>query len=215
MCKKLAEKGNSETYAMLGIQYWRGDGVIEDYIEAYKWLLLAGVNGDDVAAIKQDLAEKMTPAQISESQRLAKEFLQKKKPKTANAQEGQNIQREDMEVIFNWLIKDAEKGNITTQKQLGDAYYYGMGIQRNFLEAIKWYSKAAQKGSSEAQKSLANMYYDGQGVVIDYVESYKWALIAGMNGENVSSIQRLLVLQMTPEQIDKAKKLAKEFVVNQ
>ena len=47
---------------------------IEDYVEAYKWILLAGMNGEDVVDNKKWLTERMTPSQIAEAQRLAKKF---------------------------------------------------------------------------------------------------------------------------------------------
>jgi hypothetical protein len=76
--KKAAEQGLSKAQFILGNIYYEGKGVIEDYIEAYKWTLLAGMNGEDVANAKKIIAAKMTPSQIAEAQKLAKEFVAKK-----------------------------------------------------------------------------------------------------------------------------------------
>ena len=63
----------------LAVLYYSGQGVIEDYIEAYKWTLLAAMNGYDVSEFKALLKEQMTTSQIAEGQRLAKEFAEKKR----------------------------------------------------------------------------------------------------------------------------------------
>jgi hypothetical protein len=43
----------------------QGDGVPKDYVQAYMWFSLAGIDQEIVQA-----AEKMTPAQIEQAQRL-------------------------------------------------------------------------------------------------------------------------------------------------
>jgi TPR repeat protein len=44
--------------------YENGYGVVEDYVEAYKWTLLAGMNGGDVTDRKAWLRKRMTAGQI-------------------------------------------------------------------------------------------------------------------------------------------------------
>ncbi|MGA2094196.1 MAG: tetratricopeptide repeat protein [Sedimentisphaerales bacterium] len=75
---KAAEQGDETAQRNLALIYYDGKGVIENYVEAYKWALLAGMNGEDVTKIKQDLTAKMTPDQIAEAQKLAKDFVAKK-----------------------------------------------------------------------------------------------------------------------------------------
>ncbi len=81
---KAAEQDEPKAQSFLGSIYYEGKGVIEDYVEAYKWTLLAGMNGKDVATLKQLLAAKMSPIQIAEAQKLAKEFVAKKEKEKAN-----------------------------------------------------------------------------------------------------------------------------------
>jgi S1-C subfamily serine protease len=53
----------------LGLMYYKGDGIGKDYIESYKWLLLAAMNGSkDAQRLKEFLHTKMTSAQMEESQ---------------------------------------------------------------------------------------------------------------------------------------------------
>ena len=52
-----------------------GDGVAEDLVEAYKWLLLAARQGDEGAKqIMKVLESKLTSEQIAEGKKRARDF---------------------------------------------------------------------------------------------------------------------------------------------
>jgi hypothetical protein len=76
-----AEQGVAGAQANLGAMYARGRGVLEDYVLAHMWLNLAGAQGDKTAIRNRDLLETrlMTPTQLAEAQRLAREWQPKKK----------------------------------------------------------------------------------------------------------------------------------------
>lgn len=75
---KAAERGLAEAQLNLGGMYAEGQGVPQDYVEAYKWLDLAAASGDLTAKKNRDItAAQMTPAQIAEAQRLAREWKPK------------------------------------------------------------------------------------------------------------------------------------------
>jgi uncharacterized protein len=60
----------------LGDMYEKGKGVIQDYVQAHKWLNLAGANGyEDGRKARSLLEKRMTPAQIAEAQKLARESI--------------------------------------------------------------------------------------------------------------------------------------------
>ncbi len=60
--------------------YRKGEGVPKDYVQAHMWYTLAAAQGDkDAGEFRDLLAEKMTPAQIAEAQRLAREWKPKGK----------------------------------------------------------------------------------------------------------------------------------------
>ncbi len=62
----------------LGMMYANGQGVPQDYIQAHMWFNLAGANGYSEGATNRDsIAKKMTPGQIAEAQRLAREWKPK------------------------------------------------------------------------------------------------------------------------------------------
>jgi TPR repeat protein len=69
-----AEQGNVDAQATLGFKYEHGQGVPQDYILAHMWLSLAAAKGYPCGDKCDDLAAKMTPEQIAEAQRLAREW---------------------------------------------------------------------------------------------------------------------------------------------
>jgi TPR repeat protein len=63
---------------LLGYLYSKGLGVLQDYVEAHMWLNLGGVNGDATSIEARDfVAKRMTPGQIAEAQRRAREWKPK------------------------------------------------------------------------------------------------------------------------------------------
>ena len=72
--RKAAEEGDAWGQYDLGQTYRDGHGVPQDYVLAHMWMNLAASQDDWFAQGRNDLATKMTPAQIAEAQRLAREW---------------------------------------------------------------------------------------------------------------------------------------------
>ena len=64
----------------LGSMYGTGDGVVQDYVRAHMWFNIAATSGDSKYASKNRdiVAKRMTPAQIADAQKLARECVRKK-----------------------------------------------------------------------------------------------------------------------------------------
>ncbi len=74
-----AEQGKAEAQANLGTMNYLGEGVLQDDVLSHMWLSLAASQGDkDASRLRERLAEKMTPAQIAEAEKLAREWKPKK-----------------------------------------------------------------------------------------------------------------------------------------
>ena len=59
--------------------YAKGQGVPQDYIQAHIWFNLSAAQGNAMARKNRELiAQIMTPAQIAEAERLAREWRPKK-----------------------------------------------------------------------------------------------------------------------------------------
>jgi TPR repeat protein len=70
-----AEKGHGPAQANLGLMYVKGEGVPQDYVRAYLWLNLSASRGYNLAFKSRDsIAQRMTPAQIAEAQKLTREW---------------------------------------------------------------------------------------------------------------------------------------------
>ena len=77
--RKAAEQNFAMAQTKLGICYVVGQGVAKDYVESYKWWLLAAAQGDEVAQKElTPLEKKMTREQIAEGQKLARNFKPRK-----------------------------------------------------------------------------------------------------------------------------------------
>jgi predicted Ser/Thr protein kinase/predicted membrane protein len=75
-----ADQGVGMAASVLAELYAKGRGVPQDLVEAYKWLAVAGgqIEPNRVTVTLGDLASKLTPDQLAEAQRRAKEFVPKR-----------------------------------------------------------------------------------------------------------------------------------------
>ena len=72
-----ARRGKADAFYDLGIMYSIGKGVPVDLIEAHKWLNLAAMKGlREAQACRAELAAEMSPLEVAEAQRMAREWMQ-------------------------------------------------------------------------------------------------------------------------------------------
>jgi hypothetical protein len=87
--RRAAEQSNPDAQMLLGFAYSLGQGVPQDYVAAHMWVNLAAAklppgNARDMALqVRNQLADKMTPAQIVDAQKLAREWKPKSAPPAA------------------------------------------------------------------------------------------------------------------------------------
>ena len=73
-----AEQGNAEAQNFLGGMYVNGQGVVRDNVYAHMWWNIAASSGSESAVKNRDIvAEKMTAADISKAQGLARVCVKK------------------------------------------------------------------------------------------------------------------------------------------
>ena len=74
-----AEQGHAKAQAHLGGMYIIGQSVPQDYVQGYMWLALAAAQRLESAQNSVDIfAKRMTPEQLAEAKRLAREWKPKK-----------------------------------------------------------------------------------------------------------------------------------------
>lgn len=183
-----ADQGNSKAQNNLGYAYLNGQGVMQNYAEAFKLFQRAADQGS--AAAQSNLGYM---------------YLN-----------GQGMPKNDASALA-WFKKAADKGNTTAieaieayrkkaalgdaiaQTNLGVMYSNGHGSIKSYAEimktysknlstlqdlseALRWFQRAAAQGNSIAQLNIGLMYQKGLGVIQNDSESRKWMLLAAEQG---------------------------------
>jgi TPR repeat protein len=109
--RKAAEQGNADAQNNLGFMYSNGQGVPQDYVQGHQWLNLAAASGNSYAPQNRDLlARKMTPSQLAEAQRLAREW----KPTTGTVPDRPQETRESKPAASSTGFVVSRQGHVLT-----------------------------------------------------------------------------------------------------
>jgi len=104
----------------------------------------------------------------------------------------------------------AEQGDAEGQYQLALVYSRGLGVEKDFTEALKWDRLAAEQGHAKAQYNLGMMYYFGKGAPLNKVIAYQWVLLSADRGEQAAKDAVIaLAKKLSSQQIADAKAAAK------
>jgi TPR repeat protein len=213
--RKAADQGHKGAQALLGAMYERGRGVHQDYVQAHMWYNLAAAQGSVGAADSRERVEKaMTPAQVAEAQKLAREWKPKRDRVFASPFEEAiaAYNSQDYASALQLLRPLAESGNVRAQFLLGFMYEGGIGVLPDDIEAVKWYQRAADTGDDYAQYHMGIMHMNGRGVPRDLVSAYMWLDLAAMQGHQGAATARdSLARSVSAAQIAEAQKLAREW----
>ena len=111
-----------------------------------------------------------------------------------------------------WRIH-AARGDAHAQYNLGAMYDEGKGVPQDYAKAIQWYRFSVEQGFANAQYNLGALNYRGEGVPQDDVMAHKWFSLAAAQGVEAARKHRDIVAEkMTPADISKAQKLAREWL---
>jgi len=212
--RKAADQGHKISQYLLGMLYWNGVGVPKDEAEAFKYITKSAEQGYYEAQSKLGTLLSMQAAVIAHEKgyklpedwqndheitslyRMAAEWYGK-----AIAQgdadslsglgfmylSGNGVPKDEMEA-YKLFRAAAEKGDISAQHQIGEAYRKGrFGLQRNEREAVQWLTNPANQGMERAQYTLASIYdpqITGDGSVAkSETEAVKWYRESAMRGD--------------------------------
>ena len=178
-----AEQGDADAQFNLGVKYYYGEGIPQDFKKAIYWYTKAAEQGD-------------VRAQFSLG---------------AKYYDGEGAPQNNSRAAY-WFTKAAEQGNIRAQNLLGTMYYEGLRVPQDYVKAVHWFTKAAEQGEVRAQSLLGIMYYSGEGVPQDYVKAYVMLNRAASQGNATSKYNREILLKlMSSTQIEEGQKLSKYF----
>ena len=76
----------------------------------------------------------------------------------------------------------AEKGDPSSQVNIGHLYAKGRGVKKDYLQALHWFRLAADQGVANAQYNLGAMYQEGLGLAKDVQEALEWYRLAARQG---------------------------------
>ena len=95
----------------------------------------------------------------------------------SQAQEGlgwEAYQRGDYATAFLEFKELAGQGNPLAQNLLGEMYRDGLGVPKNYEEALKWFRESAERGWPLAHLNVGIMHAEGMGVPQDYAAAERF-----------------------------------------
>jgi len=165
-----AEQGDAAAQFELSVMYNNGHGE-KDHKKAAFWLSKAAENGHMVALWSIGNYQKAAELGDAESQlRLAQDYNY-----------GRGGKAYDKEQALYWYEKAAEQGHMSAQQSLGEFFYLGFQLPKDYTavhkddkQAVFWTRIAAEQGVAVAQDTLGEMYEEGFGVDQDYKQAAFW-----------------------------------------
>jgi TPR repeat protein len=206
--RELARQGDAGAQFKLGIMYYDGKGVPQDYVQAYMFFNRAAAQGYKNARDNRELAGKqiIPPADCDED--CAGRWFQYR------AAGALAYSTRDYATALRINRQLADQGDAAAQHSLGFMYGAGMGVRQDYAEALKWFLMAANQGIAEAQFNLGFMCQAGKGVPQDYVQAHMWFSLAAEQGLEPAKRNRdRIAKRMTPGQIAEAQKLVREWKI--
>jgi uncharacterized protein len=210
-------KGDAKAQYNLGLMYYNGQGVVQDYKEAVKWYRQSaeqeyvdaqynlGWMYDEGKGVIQDYKEAVKWYRRSAEQ--GDGFAQYNL--ALNYENGKGVLQDYKEAV-KWYRKSAEQGYVEAQYNLGVLY---RDVLQDYKESVRWFRLAAEQGFVQAQYNLGVMYYKGQGVPQDYVMAHMYFNIGSVSGRKDAIHGRGIVeTVMTSSQLEKAQDLAREWM---
>jgi hypothetical protein len=187
--RRAAEKGHVLAGLRYGLMLSEGVGIKRDIPAAQKWLTQARDNGVPEAALALGDMAARTPAS---------------RDKAANERTVQSA--------LSWYQVAAQGGVPSAQFKLANAYFSGVGVARDPVQAMLWYSRAAQQGLPQAQHALGIMLMGGVTGAPDPIEGYKWLLLADKAGNPDSrAVREKSAGQLSDRDRRQAETLAQRF----
>ena len=150
MFRALAEGGSAQAQLRLGQMYERGEGVLQSFVEATRWLRCAAEQASVPAMARlgeiylTGLAapETASPAALQQLQDKASgeaSLLKRLYPKGLSVSQ-------DLSEAAHWNSRAAAAGHEEAQARLGYQFATGLGLAKNLVEAERWFAASAEQG---------------------------------------------------------------------
>ena len=187
--QRLAKRGDDAAQFLLGMAYYNGEGVAQDYKESFKWFKRSSRQGNE-------FAENAVGVMYENGEGVKENFIEAIKWYRKSAKQDFDVAQHNLGEIYykgegvkkdynkaiKWYRKSAEKGNVYSQFRLGYMYFEGEGVAQDYEIAFSWYKKSAVQGEAASQYNLGLMYYNGEGTEKDLDDAFKWTLLSAEQG---------------------------------
>lgn len=117
------------------------------------------------------------------------------------------------EYAFEKYQRAAKKGDAAAQNSLGNLYYMGLGVKRNYDSAAYWYKRAAINNNKPALINMGVLHFQGRGVKSDLLKAYAWFRLgdkAGQKGAIIHLKYLTGINLITPNMMQKAQQIYKD-----
>jgi len=173
----------------LGVCYYHGYGVTQDYKQAVYWYTKAANQGYAMAQYNLGVCYDNGFGVTQDYKQAVCWYTKAANQGNAMAQcnlgvcydNGSGVTQDYKQAVY-WYTKAANQGYAMAQNNLGVCYYHGNGVTQDYKQAVYWYTKAANQGVDVAQNNLGACYYDGEGVTQDYKQAVYWYTKAANQG---------------------------------
>ncbi len=201
---KLLIKAKEDPIAQfeLGVKYYNGDGVEQNYDEAFKWFTKSSENGNLQAqynlAVMYENGEG-TKENLDEAIKWYKKSSEQGNNDSIEALKELGIYEQDNEelVVF---VDDEEEKQEEKKEEINEFYKTALQAYKNndYKKAFEYFTKSAENGNSKAQYNLAAMYENGEGTKENLEEAKKWYKKSAEQGNN-DSIEALKELDINEQ----------------
>ncbi|MGE0421750.1 MAG: tetratricopeptide repeat protein [Reyranellaceae bacterium] len=112
-----------------------------------------------------------------------------------------------------WYLRAAEAGVPMAQAKLGNCFFAGAGVTRDFVAAQRWYRRAANQGYADAQYVLGIWLSGGVAGITDPAAGYQWLTLAERQGHsNAAKVRARAAEKLTPDEIQRGSAAALAFI---
>lgn len=94
--------------------------------------------------------------------------------------------RGNYQAAYATLIQRARAGDAGAQNSIGNMYYLGLGVEKDYRQAAEWYLRAALNGNIAARVNSGHLYNQGLGVKKDFLRAYAWFVHARKAGSDTA-----------------------------
>ena len=195
--RALAESNDTQAKLRLAQLYERGEGVLQNFVEAVRWYKGAAEQGSvpamgrlgEIYLTGLTAPSTATPAALERigGQGGEGSLLKRLYP------EGLAI-AQNLEQAAHWNERAAEAGDAGSQARLGYQFASGLGQPQDRKEAEHWFGAAAAQNHPAGQLGLGMLYAGSYGDTPEHASALRWFEPAAASGNSTAQMCAAMLL---------------------